>query len=62
MIPPIKIADALASLATLQLYEEQQEDRSREAVRALNKLEREIRGRQVVNLTQQTLDSFFIPN
>jgi DDE superfamily endonuclease len=62
VIPPIKIADALASLATLRLYEEQQEDGSREAVQALNKLEREIRGRQTANLTQRTLDSFFIAN
>jgi hypothetical protein len=42
VIQPVKIADALASLATLRLYEEQQEHGSRELVRSLNRLKREI--------------------
>jgi hypothetical protein len=59
---PVKIADALASLATLRLYEEQQEDGSREVVRNLNRLERQIRGRQASRSTQKTLDGFLIAN
>ena len=62
VIQPVKIADALASLATLRLYEEQQEDGSRELVRSLNRLEREIRGRQASHSTQRTLDGFLIAN
>ena len=33
MMTPVKVDEALASLATLRLYEEQQEDGSREVVR-----------------------------
>ena len=62
VIQPVKIADALASLATLRLYEEQQEDGSRELVRSLNRLEREIRGRQASHSTQRTLDGFLTAN
>jgi hypothetical protein len=62
MIQPVKIADALASLATLRLYEEQQSDGSREIIRQLNRLEREIRERQTVHSIQGTLDSFLTGN
>jgi hypothetical protein len=59
---PIKLADALASLATLRLYEEQQQDGSKEIVRALNRLEREMRGKQAQNSTQGTLEDFLVAN
>jgi hypothetical protein len=62
MIQPVKIADALTSLTTLRLYKEQQEYRSRELVRSLNRFEREIRGRQASRSTQRTLDAFLTAN
>jgi hypothetical protein len=62
VIQPVKIADALASLATLRLYEDQQPDGSRKIIRQLDRLEREIRGRQTVHSIQNTLDSFLTAN
>jgi hypothetical protein len=62
VIQPVKIADALASLATLRLYEEQQPDGSREVIRQLDRLEREIRGCQTVHSIQSIFDSFLTAN
>jgi hypothetical protein len=43
---PVSISEALEGLATLRLYEEQQENGSRNFIRILNRLERELRGKR----------------
>jgi hypothetical protein len=55
------MSEALASLATLRLYHEQQENESREAVQSLNRMEREIRGEQANLGTQTVIDSYLRP-
>ena len=57
-LPPVSISEALAGLATLRLYEEQQEDGSRDLVRTLNCLDRELRGKQANQGVQKQIDSY----
>ena len=58
-ITPVSLSEALAGLATLRLYEEQQEDGSREVIRSLNRLERELLGKRANQGTQTQIDSYF---
>jgi hypothetical protein len=58
---PVSISEALEGLATLKLYEEQQENGSRDLVRTLNRLERELRGKRANQGTQKQIDSYFRP-
>ena len=58
-IAPVSLSEALAGLATLRLYEEQQEDGSREVIRSLNRLEREFLGKRANQGTQTQIDSYF---
>jgi hypothetical protein len=55
----VSLSEALAGLATLRLYEEQQEDGSRDLIRSLNRLERELLGKQANQATQTQIDSYF---
>jgi hypothetical protein len=41
-VTPVSLSEALAGLATLRLYEEQQQDGSRDLVRTLNRFERKL--------------------
>jgi hypothetical protein len=43
---PVSLSEALAGLVTLRLYEEQQEDGSRDLIQTLNRLERELQGKR----------------
>ena len=52
------MSEAFAGLATLYLFYEQQENGSREAVRSLNRMEREMRGKQANFGTQTVIDSY----
>jgi hypothetical protein len=45
-ISALRMSEALAGLATLRMFHEQQENGSREAVRSLNQMEREMREKQ----------------
>jgi hypothetical protein len=56
---PVSISETLEGLATLRLYEEQQENGSRDLVRTLNRLERELRGKRANQGTQRQIDSYF---
>ena len=58
---PVSISEALEGLATLRLYEEQQENGSRDLVRTLNRLEQELRGKRANQGTQRQIDSYFQP-
>ena len=58
-VAPVSLSEALAGLATLRLYEEQQEDESREVIRSLNRLERELLGKRANQGTQMQIDSYF---
>ena len=58
---PVSISEALKGLVTLRLYEEQQENESRDLIRTLNRLERELRGKQANQGTQRQIDSYFRP-
>jgi hypothetical protein len=49
------------ALAILRLYEEQQENGSRDLIRSLNRLERELLGKQANQATQTQIDSYFQP-
>jgi hypothetical protein len=60
-ILPIRMSEALAAIATLRLYQEQQSDGSREIVRSLNQWEREMRGKQANRGTQRTIHSYLAP-
>ena len=60
-LTPVSISEALEGLATLRLYEEQQENGSRDLVRTLNRLERELRGKRANQGTQRQIDSYFRP-
>jgi hypothetical protein len=53
--------EALEGLATLRLYEEQQQDGSRDLFRTLNRLDRELRGRRANQGAQKQIDSYFRP-
>jgi hypothetical protein len=57
-VPPVSLSEALAGLATLRLYEEQQEDGSRDLVRTLNHLDRELRGKQANQGVQKQIDGY----
>ncbi len=58
-VAPVSLSEALAGLATLRLYEEQQEDGSRDLIRSLNRLERELLGKRANQGTQTQIDSYF---
>jgi hypothetical protein len=58
-IAPVSISEALAGLATLRLYEEQQENGRRDLIRSLNSLERELLGKKANQGTQRQIDSYF---
>ena len=45
-VTPVSLSEALAGLATLRLYEKQQQDGSRDLVRTLNRFERELQGKR----------------
>lgn len=55
----VSLSEALVGLAMLRLYEEQQEDRNRNIIRSLNRLERELLGKQANQGTQTQIDSYF---
>jgi hypothetical protein len=57
-VSPVSLSEALAGLATLRLYEEQQEDGSRDLVRTLNRLERELQGKRANRGVQTQIDTF----
>jgi hypothetical protein len=57
----VSLSEALAGLVTLTLYEEQQEDGSRDLVRTLNRLDRELRGKRANQGAQKQVDSCFRP-
>jgi hypothetical protein len=57
----VSVSEALAGLATLRLYEEQQENGSRDLIRTLNQQERELKGRRANQGTQKQIDSYFRP-
>jgi hypothetical protein len=58
-IAPMSLSEALARLATFRLYEEQQEDGSRDVIRSLNRLEREFLNKQTNQNTQTQINSYF---
>jgi hypothetical protein len=60
-VASVSLSEALAGLATLRLYEEQQEDGSRDLIRGLNRLERELLGKRANQGTQTQIDSYFRP-
>jgi DDE superfamily endonuclease/Tc5 transposase DNA-binding domain len=60
-VPPVSVSEALAGLATLRLYEEQQENGNRDLIRTLNWQERELKGRRANQGTQKQIDSYFRP-
>jgi hypothetical protein len=60
-VTPVSLSEALAGLATLRLYEEQQQDGSRDLVRTLNRLERELQGKRANRGAQTQIDSYFQP-
>jgi hypothetical protein len=60
-VAPVSLSEALAGLATLRLYEEQQENGSRDLIRSLNRLERELLGTRANQSTQTQIDSYFRP-
>jgi hypothetical protein len=60
-VTPVSLSEALEGLATLRLYEEQQQDGSRDLVRTLNRLDRELRGRRANQGAQKQIDSYFRP-
>ena len=45
-LTPVSMSEALEGLETLRLYVEQQQDGSRELVRTINRLDRELRGKR----------------
>src|SRR5437763_6150809 len=57
-IAPVSLSKALAELATLRLYKEQQEDGSRDVIRSLNRLERELLGKRANQATQTQINSY----
>jgi hypothetical protein len=60
-VTPVSLSEALEGLATLRLYEEQQQDGSRDLFRTLNRLDRELRGRRANQGAQKQIDSYFRP-
>ena len=56
----VKLSDALEALATLRLYEEQQENGNRDLICQLNRLERSIKAREPQSLQQRTITSYFV--
>jgi hypothetical protein len=60
-VASVSLSEALAGLAILRLYEEQQENGSRDLIRSLNRLERELLGKQANQATQTQIDSYFQP-
>jgi hypothetical protein len=60
-VTPVSLSEALAGLATLRLYEEQQQDGSRDLVRTLNRFERELQGKRANRGAQTQIDSYFRP-
>jgi hypothetical protein len=58
-VAPVNLFEALIGLTTLRLYEKQQEDGSRDVIRSLNRLERELLGKQANQGTQTQIDSYF---
>jgi hypothetical protein len=60
-VASVSLSEALAGLVTLRLYEEQQENGSRDFIRSLNRLERELLGIRANQSTQTYIDSYFRP-
>ena len=60
-VTPVSLSEALAGLATLRLYEEQQQDGSRDLIRTLNRFERELQGKRANRGAQTQIDSYFQP-